>query len=210
MSDAKCKKCRRAGEKLFLKGDKCFSAKCPFVERPYAPGKLDSERKHRSGFSEYGTQMKEKQKLRNTYGVSEKQFSNYVENVNKVAKVNNVSPQDALLISLESRLDNFVYRMGVGSSRALARQLVNHGHIVVNNKRISIPSYTVKKGDVIALREGSKNIKVFTTLADKIKDIKTPKWLEFDSKTISAKVINSPSEFDTTIDIQKVLEFYSR
>jgi small subunit ribosomal protein S4 len=210
MADSKCKKCRRAGEKLFLKGDKCFTAKCPFVERPYAPGKLDSERKHRSGFSEYGVQMKEKQKLRNMYGVSEKQFSNYVENVNKVAKINNVTPQNALLISLESRLDNFVYRMGIGASRALSRQLVNHGHIVVNNRRVSIPSYSVKVGDVVAVREGSKNIKVFTVLADKLKDIKTPKWLEFDPKTMSAKTNSAPSDFETSIDVQKVLEFYSR
>lgn len=210
MSDSKCKKCRRAGEKLFLKGDKCFTAKCPFVERPYAPGKLDSERKHRSGFSEYGAQMKEKQKLRNTYGVSEKQFSNYVENVNRVAKSNNVTPQNALLISLESRLDNVVYRIGVGSSRALARQLVSHGHIVVNSKKVTIPSYSVKKGDVVSVREGSKNIKTFTVLADKLKDAKVPKWLDFDVKTWSATVKEVPSEFDTNIDVQKVLEFYSR
>jgi small subunit ribosomal protein S4 len=210
MTDSKCKKCRRAGEKLYLKGEKCFTPKCPFVERPYAPGMLDSQRKHRSSVSEYGTQLKEKQKIRNAYGVSEKQFSNYVKNINVIATKNSIIPQAALISSLESRLDNVAYRMGLASSRALARQLVTHGHFTLNGKKNDVPSATVKIGDVVSVREGSKNAKVFTMLAEKIKDIKTAPWLEADLKNLTAKVISLPSETDQKFDIQKVLEFYSR
>ena len=174
MIESKCKKCRRAGEKLFLKGDKCFTPKCPFVERPYPPGMLDSQKKHRSPLSEYGSQLKEKQKLRNIYGVSEKQFSNYIKNINIVANKYKSNQTTAIIISLESRLDNVVYRMGLASSRALARQLVSHGHFTVNGKKLNVPSHKIEIGDVVAVREGSKSAKVFTMLADRLKDIKAP------------------------------------
>lgn len=208
--DAKCKKCRRAGEKLYLKGEKCFTPKCPFIERPYAPGMLDSQRKHRSNLSEYGEQMKEKQKLRNMYGLSEKQFSNYVKNIKAVSIRANVNEQTALFVQLEERLDNVVYRMGLASSRSLARQLVSHGHIVVNGKKNDIASTVVKVGDEISVREGSKALKVFTSNAEKLKNAKFPSWLDMDFAKMSAKVKSRPIEMDLTIDIQKVLEFYSR
>ncbi len=210
MLEAKCKKCRRAGEKLYLKGDKCFTPKCPFIERPYAPGILDSQRKHRGTMSEYGTQLKEKQKVRNVYGVSEKQFSNYVKNLNLVANKNKINATQALIVSLESRLDNSVFRIGLASSRALARQLVSHGHFTVNGKKLNVASHTVKVGDVLAVREGSKGAKVFTMLAEKIKDIKTANWLTFDAATMSATVKATPNDTDQKFDLQKVLEFYSR
>lgn len=210
MLESKCKKCRRAGEKLYLKGEKCFSPKCPFIERPYAPGILDSQRKHRGSVSEYGQQLKEKQKLRNVYGVGEKQFSNYVKNLNLIANKNKINPSNALIVSLESRLDNVVYRTGLASSRALARQLVSHGHFTVNGKKLNVASHTVKVGDVVAVREGSKGAKVFTALMEKIKDIKTASWLTFDAANLSATVASLPNDADQKFDIQKVLEFYSR
>ncbi len=210
MSDAKCKKCRRAGEKLFLKGDKCFTPKCPFIERPYAPGILDSDRKHRTNRSEYGDQMREKQKLRNMYGLSEKQFSNYVGNLKAVAARTKTTEQVALYTQLEERLDNVVFRMGLASSRSLARQIVNHGHITVNAKKLDIPSYSVKVDDVISVREGSKSAKIFTNNQEKIAAFKAPKWLDFDGVAMSAKVLARPIESDLTVDVQKVLEFYSR
>ena len=210
MLEAKCKKCRRAGEKLYLKGEKCFSPKCPFIERPYAPGILDSQRKHRGSVSEYGLQLKEKQKVRNVYGVSEKQFSNYVKNLNLVANKNKINASSALIASLEARLDNAVYRMGMASSRGLSRQLVSHGHFTVNGKKLNVASHSIKIGDVIAVREGSKGAKVFTMLAEKIKDLKIASWLTFDSAKMSATVNAMPIDNDQKFDLQKVLEFYSR
>jgi small subunit ribosomal protein S4 len=210
MLEAKCKKCRRAGEKLYLKGEKCFTPKCPFIERPYAPGILDSQRKHRGSVSEYGSQLKEKQKVRNVYGVSEKQFSNYIKKINVYAEKNKVTPQVALLNILESRLDNVVYKMGLASSRSLARQLVSHGHFTVNGKKLNVPSHMINVGDVVAVREGSKNAKVFTMLTDKLKDAKNPNWMVFDNANMSANIKENPSDPDQKFDIQKVLEFYSR
>lgn len=210
MLEAKCKKCRRAGEKLYLKGDKCYTAKCPFIERPYAPGILDSQRKHRGQMSEYGIQLKEKQKVRNVYGVSEKQFANYVKNINAVAIKNKITPQEGLIASLESRLDNVVYRMGFASSRALARQLVSHGHFTVNGRKLDVPSYLVTLNDVVAVREGSKGAKVFTALSEKENKTKTPNWLDLSMKDMSAKVIGLPLDTDQKFDLSRVLEYYSR
>jgi len=175
MTDKKCKICRRAGEKLFLKGDRCFTPKCGFTSRPYAPGRLDSERKHRSQLSEYGSQMKEKQKIRNIYGVSEKQFSNYVKVSTKNTGDNKTSPALQLYRNLEIRLDNVVYRMGLAKSRALARQVVTHGHILVNGKRLDVPSHKIKIGDIVEIRQGSLVTKLFTDIIMKVKDVSNPK-----------------------------------
>ena len=211
MSEAICKKCRRAGEKLFLKGDKCFTPKCSFVLRPFAPGKLDSERKHRSQITEYGYQLKEKQKVKNNYGVSESQFAAYAKAAIVTAtKVKDVSQPMALIQSLETRLDNTIYRMGLANSRALARQIVNHGHICVNGKRMSIPSYTVKIGDTITVREGSKVSKLFTINLENKKDHKSPSWLKADISKLTAEMISLPKEITETFDLAKVFEFYSR
>jgi small subunit ribosomal protein S4 len=175
MTDKKCKICRRAGEKLFLKGERCFTPKCGFTARPYAPGRLDSERKHRSQLSEYGSQMKEKQKIRNIYGVSEKQFSNYVKASTKNTGDNKTSPALQLYRNLETRLDNVVYRVGLAKSRALARQVVTHGHILVNGKRLDVPSHKIKVGDIVEIRSGSLVTKLFTDIMAKVKDVSAPK-----------------------------------
>ena len=211
MSEAICKKCRRAGEKLFLKGDKCFTPKCAFVLRPFAPGKLDSERKHRSQVTEYGYQLKEKQKVKNSYGVNESQFASYAKAaVVTATKVKNVSQPLALIQSLETRLDNVVYRMGLANSRALSRQIVNHGHICVNGKRMSIPSYSVKIQDIITVREGSKVSTLFTINLENKKDHKSPSWMKSDLTKLTAEIISMPKEVTETFDLAKVFEFYSR
>ena len=211
MSEAICKKCRRAGEKLFLKGDKCFTPKCSFTLRPFAPGRLDSERKHRSNLTEFGSQLKEKQKLRNSYGVSESQFSNYAKNaVITASKIKEMSQPQALIQSLETRLDNTVYRMGLSPSRALARQIVNHGHICVNGKRLNIPSYTVRIGDKLTVREGSRASKLFTVNLENKKDHKAPSWIKSDIAKLEAEILSMPKEVTETFDMAKVFEFYSR
>ncbi len=211
MSEAICKKCRRAGEKLFLKGDKCFTPKCSFVLRPFAPGKLDSERKHRSQVTEYGYQLKEKQKVKNSYGVSESQFASYAKTaIITATKAKDMSQPLALIQSLETRLDNVIYRMGLANSRALSRQIVNHGHIRVNAKRMSIPSYAVKIGDIITVREGSKVSVLFTLNLENKKDHKSPSWMKSDLTKLTAEILSMPKEVTETLDLTKVFEFYSR
>ena len=211
MSEAICKKCRRAGEKLFLKGDKCFTPKCSFVLRPFAPGKLDSERKHRSQVTEYGYQLKEKQKVKNSYGISESQFANLAKAAIVTAtKIKDVSQPQALIQSLESRLDNVVYRMGLANSRALSRQIVNHGHIHINGKRMSIPSYAVKIGDTVTVREGSKVSKLFTVNLENKKDHKSPIWMKSDISKLTSEILSMPKDITETFDLAKVFEFYSR
>jgi len=210
MTDKKCKVCRRAGEKLFLKGDRCFTPKCGFTTHPYPPGRLDSERKHKSTLSEYGEQMKEKQKVRNIYMISEKQFANYVQSATKKTINHTISPALQLYQSLEERLDNIIYRLGLAKSRALSRQIVSHGHITINGRKINVPSYKVRINDVIAVREGSKSTKLFTDLVNKLKQHTMPNWLEFDTAKISAKILSTPSEIKDTFDLAKVLEFYSK
>lgn len=210
MTDKKCKICRRAGEKLFLKGERCFTPKCGFTARPYAPGRLDSERKHRSQLSEYGSQMKEKQKIRNIYGVSEKQFSNYIKASTKSTGDNKTAPSLQLYRNLETRLDNVVYRIGFAKSRALARQVVSHGHILVNGKRLDVASHKVKIGDVIEIRNGSLVTKLFTDMTIKNKDVSAPNWIEYDKAKVSAKIVGAPNEVEDGFDLAKVLEFYSK
>jgi small subunit ribosomal protein S4 len=205
MSRITCKKCRRLGESL------CGREKCAYKKRPYAPGKLDSDRKHRSGSSEFGEQLRAKQKMRITYGLMEKQFASYVTTaMSSHGKGNEVTPELSLYRTLESRLDNVVFRMGLASSRALARQLVSHGHILVNGKRLTIASHKVKVGDVIAIREGSKSIKLFTGINEKLEGLTSPVWMTVDPKKAEAKIAGVPREVETIFDYQKVLEFYSR
>lgn len=210
MINQKCKKCRRVGEKLFLKGERCFTPKCAMERKPYPPGKLLSEKKHRSSITEYGLQMREKQKVRNTYRVSEKQFGNYVK---EAAGKSGVSPAEYLFASLESRLDNAVFRAGITHSRSLARQIVTHGHIMVNGRRTDIPSRRLKVGDVLAIREGSKASKLFEGLGEKLKTITTvPTWLKLDiSKgTVVIQGDPKPAQGEHTFNLTSVVEFYSR
>lgn len=210
MIDKKCKVCRRAGEKLFLKGERCFTPKCAMNTRAYPPGKLDSEKKHKSSTSEYGFQMKEKQKIKNIYGISEKQFLGYVKGSEKVAAINKIHPTLAIYVGLESRLDNVVFRMGLAKSRSLARQIVSHGHVLVNGKKLNVASHKVRIGEVVSIREGSKSTKLFTDLQTKLKDYVTPTWMTLDLNKMEAKVTGAPKEIEAGFDFTKVLEFYNR
>lgn len=209
MSDPKCKICRRAGEKLFLKGEKCFTPKCIFEKRPTPPGKPLNERKHRSNLTEFGTQLREKQKVRNVYGISEKQFRGYVKGATNEAKG---SPVDHLFARLERRLDNVVFRMGLAQSRTQARQLVAHGHFVVGKKRMTIPSHLVSLGDVVTVREGSQKLTVFQNAAEKMSKHTSPNWMVADPKKLSAEIKGTPKydKNELGFNVQSVIEFYSR
>ncbi len=206
MSRITCKTCRRLGESL------CGREKCAFKKRPYAPGKLDSERKHRSNSSEYGEQLRAKQKMRITYGLMEKQFSMYVKRATMKHESGDgaVTPALKLARELESRLDNMVFRAGFANTRALARQLVSHGHILVNGRRVNIASHQVKIGDVISIREGSKSAKVFVGLAEKLTGMSPSHIVSVNPMTLSAEVSGLPREVEPMFDTQKVLEYYSR
>ncbi len=185
-------------------------AKDGYVKRPYAPGILDSQRKHRTNYSEYGVQLKEKQKVRFTYGIGEKQFHNYVKILPQVAAKTKLNSQDALKHLLESRLDNVIFRMGLSSSRAGARQIVNHAHILLNGKINNIPSAQVSLGDIVQVKENSKGKRVFTVLTENIKDANYPSWLTVDFAKLEAKVSSVPLPSDFNFDLNKVLEYYSK
>jgi small subunit ribosomal protein S4 len=206
MSRITCKTCRRLGESL------CGREKCAFKKRPYAPGKLDSERKHRSSVSEYGEQLRAKQKMRHTYGLMEKQFAMYVKRATLTHESGDgaVSPALKLARQLESRLDNIVYRAGFAKTRALARQMVSHGHVTVNGRRINIASHQVKIGDVVAIREGSKSTKLFTDLENTLTALAPNYALTVDPKSFKAEVKAEVREVEGMFDTQKVLEYYSR
>ncbi len=207
MMDSQCKKCRRAGEKLFLKGERCYSQKCAIVRRPYAPGLHGKSMRRR--ISEYGQQLAEKQRVRHNYGVSEKQFKNYFKEI-----LGQKGNKEELLISkLEGRLDNTVFRLGfAGSSRRLARQIVNHGHILLNGRKVDIPSYQVKKDDIVKIKERSKKIPLFSNLATTLKKHKMPNWLSLDIKNLEGKVVKNPQVEDILKvgRISMIIEFYSR
>ncbi len=206
MSRINCKTCRRLGASI------CGRVKCAYIKRPYAPGKLDSERKHRSQVSEYGEQMRAKQKLRISYGLREKQFSLYTASAmsaNETAS-EKVAPELRLFRILESRVDNVVFRSGLAATRSLARQLVSHGHLMVNDRKITIPSRLLKIGDVISVREGSKNIKPFENIAVTMEAQSSHTWISVDVKAATAKVTSQVREVEPIYDIGKVLEFYSR
>ena len=203
MSRITCKKCRRIGESL------CGREKCAYKKRPYAPGKLDSDRKHKSNRSEYGLQMLQKHKVRHSYGTSEKQFSSYV--MRAIAnKDKTKTPAGVLYESLESRLDNVVYRGGLAHVRALARQMVAHGHILVNGKRVLSASHSVRVEDVVGVRAGSKSSALFVHSHDKLKSFKAPNWLKLDSDKLEITVKGKATDIEPSFDLASVLEFYSR
>ncbi len=202
--DAKCKLCRREGNKLFLKGEKCYMEKCPFNKRPLPPGQHGAGRKK---VSEYGLQLREKQKTKRIYGVQEKQFRKYYEVADRMKGITG----ENMLSLLERRLDNVIYRMGIGVSRTQARQLVNHAMFTVNGRTVTVPSYSVKAGDVIAVKETRKNNKFF----EQIKGMKVgnmPKWLEFDPEKLEGKVLALPAreDVDSQIAEHMIVEFYSK
>jgi small subunit ribosomal protein S4 len=205
--DPKCRKCRRAGEKLFLKGDRCNSAKCGVVKRAYAPG-VHGKKMSRSQ-SEYGMQLGAKQKIKRIYGILEKQFRKHFDEIKHKKGITG----DLLLARLEMRLDNVVYRMGFASSRALARQLVNHGLISVNGRKVSIPSYEVKVGHVVSINTPKQEKNYFKNLDQVLKNKKDfPFWLDFDAAKREGKITSVPERKDIgiNVDAQIIVEYYSR
>lgn len=204
--DNKCKQCRRIGEKLFLKGDRCSTPKCAMVKRNYAPG-FHGPKGHKR-LSGYGLQLQEKQKAKKYYGLLEKQFRlTYA----KASKQQGDAGKNFLKL-LEMRLDNVIYRLGWASSRSQARQLVNHGHFTVNARKTDIPSFSVKVGQVIKIKKASQNNRFFKGLDEKLKKAERPSWLNFDVKDLSAKVLHDPKETDLpqNINVQMIIEYYSK
>ena len=209
MKDSKCRICRRFGTKLFLKGEKCLGVKCPMIKRPYPPGQ--KRKKGMRTLSEYGKELTEKQKLKNWYNLKEGQFRKYVKGA--LGKKRKVEDADTTLIkSLETRLDNVVFRLGFASSRVAARQLISHRHFLVNKKIINIPSYQVKKEDVIKIKPNSLKKNVFQNLSNSLKKYKTPSWLKLDPDKLEGKVVGEPSleEAAPPVEISAIFEFYSR
>jgi len=200
-----CAQCRRAGVKLMLKGEKCLGPKCPFTKRSYAPGQ-HGPTSRKGKLSGYGAQLREKQKAKRTYGLIERQFANYVNKASK--KVGDTSK--ILLAMLELRLDNVVYRMGLGKSRLSARQIVSHGLITVNGRKIDVPSYSAKIGDIVALSAKGKTKKGFENMAEKLSKVETPAWLGLNVKDVSAKVLNTPQVEDSGFNAKSIIEYYSR
>jgi len=204
-TDAVCRQCRREGEKLFLKGDRCYSDKCGVVRRTYPPGQHGQGRKKTS---EYGLQLREKQKARRYYGVLESQFSHYFEMADRAKGITG----ENLLRILESRMDNVIYRLGFAMSRAEARQLVNHGHFTVNGRKVNIPSYLVKAGDEVALRARSRNVdKIKTSLENNASRV-PPKWLSLNRDAMSAAVVALPEREDIDMPVEEhlIVELYSK
>lgn len=201
---ASCRQCRREGMKLFLKGERCYTDKCAIVTRNYAPGQHGQGRKKVSG---YGLQLREKQKVKRIYGVLETQFKNLYERADKMAGMTGVN----LLSLLERRLDNVVYRMGLASSRKEARQLVGHGHFLLNGHKADIASMTVKPGDVIIVKERSKSSAKFKALVEANTKV-APKWLETNLEEMSAKVVALPAREDIDLEIAEhlIIELYSK
>lgn len=203
----KCRKCRRAMEKLFLKGDRCNTPKCAVVKRAYVPGVHG--KKISRNTSEYGMQLAVKQKIKRIYGILERQFRKHFEEVKGKKGITG----DLLLMRLEMRLDNVCYRFGLGSSRSQARQLVNHGLISVNGRKTTIPSFKVRVGDVISVKDNKKGKNYFKNLDAFLQNKKDfPAWLDFDAKKTEGKILSIPKRDDVGInlDAQVVVEYYSR
>jgi small subunit ribosomal protein S4 len=202
---AVCRLCRREGAKLYLKGDRCYSDKCSFNQRQFAPGQHGQGRKK---LSEYGLQLREKQKAKRYYGVLEKQFRHYFELAEKKQGITG----ENLLGLLETRLDNVAYRLGFGTSRAEARQIVRHGHITVNGKRVNIPSFLVSVGDVIAVAEKSRAKDSMKAILESTSGKAVPKWLDLNKDTAEAKVVTAPARDDIDIEIAEhlIVELYSK
>jgi small subunit ribosomal protein S4 len=206
--DAVCKLCRREGEKLFLKGERCMSPKCGFERRPYAPGLHGRSAQYRRKQSDYAKQLRAKQKARRVYGIMERQFRRYFHDAEQRRGLTGAN----LLIMLESRLDNVVYRMGLAASRPQARQLVRHGHFEVNGRKVNIPSYLVKQGDIVAVRPNSQRNTFFKDLAQDLPHRSVPEWLSRDDEALTARVMALPErkDIDISIDEHLIVEYYSR
>lgn len=204
-----CKICRREGLKLFLKGERCLSPQCAFDRRSYKPGIHGRDRQFRRKVSEYGVQLREKQKVRGIYGVLERQFVRYFKDAARRKGVTGVS----LLQTLEMRLDNVVYRLGFADSRNQARQLVGHGHFEVNGRKLDVPSAILKAGDEVAVRDGSKGSSYFKELPKVMEGKAIPRWASVDANNLSGRVLELPSREDIAdipINEQLIVEYYSR
>jgi len=204
---AVCRLCRREGVRLYLKGERCFSGKCAIEKRPYPPGEHGQKRTRRR-VSDYGIQLREKQKLRRIYGILERQFRRYFAQATRRSGVTG----EALLQFLERRLDNVVWRLGFASSRALARQLVNHGHFTVNDRPVNIPSYQVRQGDTVAVTGSSRSLPPIISSVATAGGRRLPPWLEIEGDAMRGKVLSLPArdDIDTQIQEELVVEFYSR
>ena len=204
-NEEQCRICRREGQKLFLKGDRCYSDKCSVIRRNYAPGQHGQKR---TKLSEYGTQLREKQKTKSFYGVGEKQFRGYFEMASSKKGITG----ENLLKILESRLDNVVYRLGFGVSRPQSRMLVTHGNIEVNGRKVNIASYLVKPGDVVAIREIRKDNPIVKSNLEGGTKRPVPAWLEVDTEKLSGKVVRivDREEIDLPVEEHLIVELYSR
>ena len=203
--DALCRLCRRESEKLFLKGDRCFTDKCGVERRKYSPGQHGQRRKK---MSDYALQLREKQKAKETYGVLEKQFRKYYHMADKKQGMTGSN----LLQFLERRLDNIVYRLGLAANRRQARQIVLHGHVTVNDRRVNIPSCLIRTGDVIGLKDASKKLVVIEENLAKMAHRGLPSWVEMDTGNLKGKVTHYPSrdEIDLPVQEQLIVELYSK
>lgn len=202
---AHCRKCRREGQKLFLKGDRCMTGKCAIERRNYAPGQHG---KNKSKLSEYGLQLRAKQKTKTYYGISESQFRKYYEEAYRKVGVTS----DLLFGLLETRLDNVAYRMGIGSSRRQARQLVNYGLLTVNDKKVNIPSYQLRVGDVIKVRAEKKDNNAIKLVVEATKSRIVPTWLDMNKDALEAKVVRIPAREDVDLEVAEnlIIELYSK
>jgi small subunit ribosomal protein S4 len=203
---AVCKLCRREGEKLFLKGSRCITVKCSFERKSYAPGQHGVSQ--RTKLSNYGVQLREKQKVRRIYGILERQFHNYYQKADRLKGVTG----ENLLRLLESRLDNTVYRLGFAQSRIQARQLVKHRHFMVNNSLVDIPSYLLRPGDIVSVRDKSKKLTVFHESMRRIRDEDMYTWLRLEKATLEGTFLEWPNREDIPIHVQEnlIIELYSK
>lgn len=203
-----CRLCRREDQKLYLKGERCYTAKCALERRSYPPGQHGQARRWRRKESDYALQLREKQRARRIYGVLERQFRRYFEEAERRPGLTGSN----LLALLESRLDNVVFRMGLADSRAQARQLVAHGHITLNGRKTNIPSAIVRPGDVVGLTERATRLPYFRDRAEELMKHRTPEWLSLDARQATAKMLEVPrrEQIDISLNEQLIVEYYSR
>jgi small subunit ribosomal protein S4 len=207
-TDPVCRLCRREGEKLFLKGERCYSPKCAVERRAYPPGLHGRQAQFQKKVSDYGLQLRAKQKARRVYGVMERQFRRYFAEAERRRGLTGAN----LLALLESRLDNVVYRLGFAASRPQARQVVRHGHIDVNGRRVNVPSYLVELGDIISVRFASRQMPLFKDVAQDLEHRAVPEWLTRDDELMTGRVLSMPDrgDLDVTLNEQLIVEYYSR
>lgn len=200
-----CKLCRREGKKLFLKGDRCLSPKCSFTHRSYAPGQHGSQSRK---LTDYAKQLREKQKAKRTYELRETQFKNYY----KKASQSSGDTGELLLSFLERRLDNIIYRIGLGGSRKQARQMVSHGYFLINKKKVNIPSYSAKPKDTIEIAKKFQDLDIFKDRKKVLKDVEVPSWIQFDPQKMIIRILHLPKreEIETDIDSAQIIELYSK